>query len=62
MPGDKSDIEGTCKDCGQTFVFTVEEQERFEQISSGLPPAEKLSPPKRCKACRNIRRNEKNRR
>jgi len=40
----------TCADCQANFVFTAGEQAFFE---SKRPP---LTPPKRCKACREIRR------
>lgn len=57
----KRDIDGVCKDCQKPFVFTVEEQERFDEINQRLPEGGKLSPPKRCKPCRSLRRNQKNR-
>jgi hypothetical protein len=34
----------TCKECGETFVFTEGEQEFFAKRN--------FTPPKRCKACR----------
>ncbi|MBI4318571.1 MAG: zinc-ribbon domain containing protein [Chloroflexi bacterium] len=40
----------TCKDCGQSFVFTVGEQEFFQQ--RGL-----LNEPGRCPTCRQSRRS-----
>lgn len=45
------DKELTCKDCGQNFTYTTGEQEFFE--SRGF------SEPTRCKACRDIRKNQK---
>ncbi len=41
-----------CADCGQTFAFTVEEQEFF--ASKGY-----TNEPKRCPACRQNRRSER---
>jgi CxxC-x17-CxxC domain-containing protein len=40
-----------CKDCGATFVFEDEEQERYARDG--------FEPPKRCKACRAARRKDK---
>ena len=40
----------TCRDCGATFVFTVEEQEFFAQKGY-------MNDPTRCKACRVARKN-----
>jgi DNA replicative helicase MCM subunit Mcm2 (Cdc46/Mcm family) len=37
-----------CQDCGAEFVFTVREQEFYEQNN--------FSEPKRCKACRDARK------
>ena len=42
------DKEIACKDCGKTFVFTVEEQEFYKERH--------LSEPKRCKECAKARR------
>jgi len=39
-----------CVDCGQSFIFTAGEQAFF---NSKRPP---LSEPKRCQACRDLRR------
>lgn len=39
----------TCKDCGKTFVFTVEEQNFYKERH--------LKEPKRCKKCAKSRRN-----
>ena len=45
---DGEDKEIVCKDCGKTFVFTVEEQEFYKERH--------LSEPKRCKKCAKARR------
>jgi CxxC-x17-CxxC domain-containing protein len=42
----------TCSDCGKSFPFTVEEQTFF--ASKGF-----TNEPKRCSACRSIRKSEK---
>ena len=42
-----------CADCGNTFTFTVEEQEFFQ--SKGYTNA-----PKRCTECRRARKSERN--
>ncbi len=42
-----------CADCGATFAFTVEEQEFF--ASKGY-----TNEPKRCPACREARRSQRN--
>ena len=39
-----------CKDCGQEFMFTVSEQEFYEE--KGF-----TNEPQRCKPCRNARKN-----
>ncbi|MDE3193891.1 MAG: zinc-ribbon domain containing protein [Chloroflexota bacterium] len=44
-----SDIDLTCKDCGQPFVFTAGEQEFYQQ--RGL-----MNQPGRCVSCRGARR------
>ena len=41
----------TCSDCGQEFIFTVEEQEFYT--------ARGFTEPKRCRSCRAARRNER---
>ena len=41
-----------CQDCGKEFVFTEREQEFC--IEKGFEP------PKRCKACRDARKNKYN--
>ena len=45
---DGEDKEIACKDCGKTFVFTVEEQQFYKERH--------LSEPKRCKECAKARR------
>lgn len=40
----------TCADCGQEFTFTAEDQAFFRERG--------YSAPKRCKACRQARKNE----
>jgi CxxC-x17-CxxC domain-containing protein len=44
-----ADIEITCRDCGQTFLFTAGEQEFFQQKGYTHQPT-------RCNACRAIAR------
>lgn len=44
----------TCSDCGNSFTFSVEEQEQFQ--SRGY-----TNEPKRCPACRQARKAEQNR-
>ena len=39
-----------CSDCGQSFTFTAEDQEFFRDRG--------YSAPKRCKACRQAKKNE----
>ncbi|SPE17888.1 conserved hypothetical protein [Candidatus Sulfotelmatomonas gaucii] len=39
-----------CSDCGQPFAFTAEDQEFFRERG--------YSAPKRCKACRQAKKNE----
>ena len=46
-----TDTDIDCADCGQTFTWTAEQQE-FYRIKA-------LSAPKRCKACREKRKAEK---
>ena len=38
-----------CQDCGKEFVFTVNEQKFYEEKG--------FTPPKRCKVCRDARKN-----
>ena len=42
----------TCKDCGKEFTFTAGEQEFYAQ--------NQFNEPKRCKACRDARKNQRN--
>ena len=48
-----ADIELTCKDCGNTFVFTEGEQEFYAQKGFTNQPV-------RCKECRNARKQQRN--
>ncbi|MBM3946428.1 MAG: zinc-binding protein [SAR202 cluster bacterium] len=41
----------TCRDCGQTFVFTAGEQEFFQQKGY-------TNEPQRCPSCRSARRSQ----
>jgi len=50
--GDFADREIPCVDCGQPFVFTAGEQAFYAQ--KGFQ-----EPPRRCKACRDARRQRK---
>lgn len=45
------DITLNCQDCGEEFIFTVGEQEFFEEKG--------FSEPKRCKACRDKKKAQK---
>lgn len=52
------DINLVCKDCKAPFTFTVGEQEFFEKlVAEGK--MEVLQQPKRCAACRKIRKQQK---
>jgi len=42
-----------CAGCGQPFLWTAEQQEFYQE--------KQLSAPKRCKPCRDARRNERER-
>jgi CxxC-x17-CxxC domain-containing protein len=44
------DLELTCSDCGQEFTFSGEDQAFFQERG--------YSTPKRCKACRQAKKNE----
>ena len=44
------DLQLTCSDCGQEFVFSGEDQAYFQERG--------YSAPKRCKACRQAKKNE----
>ena len=41
-----------CQDCGEEFVFTEREQEFYTEKG--------FEPPKRCKTCRDARKNKYN--
>ncbi|MDD3048415.1 MAG: zinc-ribbon domain-containing protein [Bacilli bacterium] len=43
----------TCVDCGETFVFTVSEQEFYKEKGFA-------NEPKRCKTCRDKKKAERN--
>lgn len=45
----EQDIRIRCKDCGDSFLFTAAEQKYYEEKG--------LVPPKRCKKCREARKN-----
>lgn len=49
---EKKDIKITCKDCGEKFIFTVREQEFYEE--KGLEHN-----PVRCKTCRDKKKSER---
>jgi len=49
---EKKDIKITCKDCGETFIFTVREQEFYEEKGFNNKPV-------RCKSCRDKKKAEK---
>jgi hypothetical protein len=38
----------TCRDCGQSFLFSEEEQRFFEE--------KRFDPPTRCKPCRQLKK------
>lgn len=42
-------VSASCKDCGRTFEITPEEQAHFKSLGFALP--------KRCPACRKVRRD-----
>jgi len=44
------DLQLTCSDCGREFTFTSEDQAFFQERG--------YSAPKRCKACRQARKND----
>lgn len=44
------DLQLTCSDCGQEFTFSSEDQAFFQERG--------YSTPKRCKACRQAKKNE----
>jgi len=45
MPGQYTDKQLQCVDCGADFAFTASEQERFQQLGF-------TNDPKRCRPCR----------
>ena len=50
---EKKDKTIVCKDCGKEFVFTVGEQEFYEEKGFTNEPV-------RCKECRNAKRSRHN--
>lgn len=52
---EKEDIKIVCKDCGEEFLFTVGEQNFYEEKGFTNHPV-------RCKACRDKRKAERNQR
>lgn len=46
-----SDIKIKCQDCGEEFNFTEKDQTFYQEKG--------FKPPKRCKSCRNIRKENK---
>lgn len=49
---EKKDIEITCKDCGEKFIFTIREQEFYKEKGFDNKPV-------RCKVCRDKKKAEK---
>lgn len=47
------DIKIICKDCGEEFIFSVRDQEFYQQQGFNNQPV-------RCKACRQKRKAERN--
>lgn len=52
---EKQDKKIVCKDCGEEFLFTVRDQEFYEQMGFTNEPV-------RCKACREKKKAERNNR
>lgn len=50
---EKKDIKIICKDCGEEFLFTVREQEFYEEKGFNNQPV-------RCKECRDKKKAERN--
>ena len=44
------DVKIKCQDCGTEFIFNIAEQKWYEE--------HQFTPPKRCRYCRNRRKNE----
>jgi DNA-directed RNA polymerase subunit RPC12/RpoP len=53
MEKELKDIEITCKDCGEKFLFTVRDQEFYAEKGFTNQPV-------RCKACRDKKKSERN--
>lgn len=50
MSENYQDVRIKCQDCGTEFIFSVAEQKWYEEKG--------FTPPKRCRYCRNRRKNE----
>ena len=50
MSENYQDVKIKCQDCGIEFIFSVAEQKWYEEKG--------FTPPKRCRYCRNRRKNE----
>lgn len=50
---EKKDKTIVCKDCGEEFIFTVRDQEFYEEKGFA-------NEPQRCKACRDKKKAERN--
>lgn len=46
----EKDVKIKCKDCGEEFVFTEKDQKFYEEKG--------FEPPKRCRNCRNARKDK----
>ena len=45
-----SDVKIKCQDCGEEFIFSERDQKFYEEKG--------FQPPKRCKNCRNIKKDK----
>ena len=50
MSENYQDVKIKCQDCGTEFIFNIAEQKWYEEKG--------FTPPKRCRYCRNRRKNE----
>ena len=50
---EKKDRTIVCKDCGEEFIFSVRDQEFYEEMGFANEPV-------RCKACRDKKKSERN--
>lgn len=48
----EKDVKIKCQDCGEDFIFTERDQKFYEEKG--------FEPPKRCKNCRNARKDRRN--